>query len=504
MSNLLPEVSTPSPNLLGALSPEAELAVAGRPAERLASFLERSRRLAALLGVEPGRTVLLGAGDPVLFLEGLFATLLADAVAIPIDPHAGRSALASVLDQARPALCLVGNDLEPELRLAMDGAAPLVDLGADPGPGPSLLGPPIRGGDDSAIVIFTSGSTGVPKGVVLTHDNLLASVSAILDYLPIARFPRTGVLLPLHYGYALVGQVLVTLAAGGSVTFLAPLRFPVRILDALVAERVEGISSVPTSLRLLCDAADEDGLELPGIGYVGSAGARLPPELPARLRRVFPRARLFNQYGCTEASPRVSFVDDTDPKFSSGCVGRPIRGLEIAILRPDGTVAETGAEGDIGIRGPNVSPGYLGDPEGAGRGRRGGYLLTGDVGFLDGDGCLNLSGRRDRLVKCGGERVSLDEVEQALRAHASVEDAAAVALEHPVLGAEIVALVVGRSVEREELWRHLRVVLGPAKRPARLRFVEKIPRSSSGKAQKEALLALASPTPEVKDGGEPR
>lgn len=452
----------------------------------------------ALGDLAPGEPVPLLASDPLQLLEALLTLWQMDLLPVPLDHRMGSATLTSVLDQVQPRVVLLGQPPGGHQSAALRGIdTPPLDellLATDGEPAPDAPSPARRGADP-ALVIFTSGSTGRPKGVVLTHGNLSASVDAILDYLPVARFPHTGVVLPLHYGYALIGQALVTLAAGGRLTLLGHLRFASQLLDGLMEAGVQGLSSVPTSLRLICDVAQDDGVALHSVGYVGSAGARLPPELPALLRRCFPGARLFNQYGCTEAAPRVSFIEDQDPGFAAGSVGRAVRGLELAVLRPDGGRAHHSEQGEIGIRGPTVTPGLLGpglrsgalEPAAA----RSGFLLTGDLGRLDQDGLLTVAGRRDRMVKCAGERVSLEQVEQVLRKHPSVQDAAVVALDHPLLGVQLVAMVQGQPEHLDALMQHITQELGPARRPARVHHVASIPCGSSGKVQRAALERLA-------------
>ncbi len=485
-------------HLLHLLRGSSEVGLPDEAPEPLRAVLDRAVILAHLVRdaaeVSPGQRVLLCDPDPLGFLQGLACLLHLDAVPVPLDPRAGSALLLEVLEQARPAASLLGKGAPSRMGAMLAGAAPLLDIPArgespDLGALPAL--PPVkRQGDDEALVIFTSGSTARPKGVALTHGNILSSVAAISAYLPLEEFRHSAILLPLHYGYALIGQLLTTLAAGGRITFLSALRYPVAMADALSRLGPCGVSSVPTSLGLICDVAQESGLVLEDVGYVGSAGARLPAELPPRLGRVFPRARLFNQYGCTEAAPRVSSITGDEAPFAQGSVGRAIEGLELAVLRPDGGQAPAGEEGDVAIRGPSVSPGYLGEGEVPTLNRRAGYLLTGDLGYLDQEGYLYIAGRRDRVIKSAGERVSLDEVEASLMRHPSVKDAAALALPHPRLGIQLAALVVGEEEKRLDLEAHLLSELGAARRPGSLRFVPQIPRGSSGKAQKETLARL--------------
>src|SRR5262249_22326873 len=160
---------------------------------------------------------------------------------------------------------------------------------------------------------------------LLSRAGIETNVEAILSYLPVREHPRTAVVLPLSYSYALVGQVLTTLRAGGTLLLLGDLAYPPLQLEAMARFAASGLSSVPTSLKLLSQAAAESAAR-PPLGYLASAGAPLSAATVATVRAAFPQARLFNQYGLTEASPRVTALSDAEPEFAQGSVGRALPG----------------------------------------------------------------------------------------------------------------------------------------------------------------------------------
>ena len=324
----------------------------------------------------------------------------------------------------------------------------------------------------AALVLSTSGSSGHPKAVLLGAAGVAANIDAILAYLPIAAHPRTAIVLPFAYSYALVGQALTTLAAGGAVLLLAGLAPPQQV-DAMRRLGASGLSSVPASLRRLA------ALDPPPLGYVASAGAPLTAPTRDALRASFPDARHFNQYGLTEASPRVAACCDTDPCFAAGAAGFPLRGTAVDIH-----------DGEVYVRGPSVMLRYLDDPDATAAALTPHGLRTGDRGFLDDDGALHIRGRIDDLVKIAGERVGLDEVANNLRALPGVLAAAVVALPDPRTDLRLVAGVVLDHTTVRELRPAMRA-WHPARRP-RLVALESLPTNARGKLDRPALRAALS------------
>ncbi len=414
------------------------------------------------LGVTPGIPVAIAARDPAAFLVAALATFEAGGIAVPLDTRPG-AAPDELADRAHAAHLVRGADERGELQVEpRAGGAPL-----DP---------------RAAMILFTSGSSGKPKGVLLSGAGLRANVEAILTYLPVREFGRTALTLPLSYSYALVGQAITTLSVGGTLLLLGSIPYPALQLEAMTELGATGLSTVPTALRLHLSALLEEGLPAPPLGYVASAGGPLDVRTAASLRRAFPRARIFNQYGLTEASPRVAAIEDSDPAFARGAAGRPLPGIEVWSDGPDG---------EICVRGPSVMLGYLDAPEATAQVlSAGGVLRTGDLGHLDETGALFVRGRTDGVVKVAGERVGLEEVAVVLR-EAGARDAAVVAVPDERLDHRLVAYVEAAADAVARIRAAAMGRLTAARRPSRVVPVAALPRLPSGKVDRQELRRRA-------------
>jgi long-chain acyl-CoA synthetase len=425
-------------------------------------------------GVRPRSAVAIAARAPAGYLVAALGALRAGALVVPCDSRGPPEAVSRTAARAGAAAVVVGASAGGALDVAEPGAWQ-----------------PREHHPDGALLLSTSGSSAEPKLVLLSAAGVAANIQAILDYLPVTSAPRTAVVVPLSYSYGLVGQVLTALEAGATLLLLGDLPFAAEQVGRMRALGAEGLSTVPSSLRMLARAALDDGGALP-LAYVASAGAPLDAGTVALVREGFPGARLFNQYGLTEASPRVTALSDAEPAFARGSVGRALRGLEIFAIDPEGAPLAADAEGELAVKGPNVMLGYLDDPGASALALLpGGALRTGDRGRVDAEGYVYVTGRDDGVVKVSGERVSVEEVSAALREAAGVEDAAVVAIGHAELGARLVGFVVGTEAALTAARDLARRTLVPAKRPARLLRIDALPRTANGKIAVGELRRLA-------------
>lgn len=473
-------------HLVAAASPDAEALVTMHGERMTYGELRRGVQraadlLRAALNEPAGRIVGVSINDPAIALIAMLAVLEAGAVLWPLDGRISAAGRAELIARAQPAAVIAGGTLAGDLSLT--------DLALDAR----------RVAPEAGMLLFTSGSSGVPKGVLLGRAGIIANVDAILAYLPVAKNSRTALVLPLTYSYAIVGQAFVTLRAGGTLLLLADIAYPIRQIEAMVAEGANGLSSVPTSLRRLCQAAA--GLppdQRPDLGYLASAGAPLDGLTLDAMRATFPEARLFNQYGMTEACPRVCAIDSTESPFARGSVGRPLLGITVHAVGEDGARLPAGEIGELVVLGPSLMLGYLDDPEGSRQVLGADGLRSGDLGWIDPAGYVYVSGRRDGLVNCGGERVSVEEVAAVVRRAPGVSDAYVVALPDDLLGARLVAFIEVAEGDDVTLAvrRVLRDYLPPAKRPQRIIQLPSLPRTGSGKVEMTALKRMAADTPD--------
>ena len=344
--------------------------------------------------------------------------------------------------------------------------------------------------DDVALILYTSGTTGAPKGVTLTHGNLLANASAVVRYLGLNE--RDSVLSILAFYYAYGASVLHThLITGGCVVLAQNLLFPHLLMDTIARERISGFCGVPSTYALLLERVKLGDYDLSSLRYITQAGGAMSPTLTRRMRAALPDARLFVMYGQTEATSRLTWLppERLDEKISS--VGIPIDGVQLRIAREDGSDAAIDEPGEVQVRGANVMRGYWNNPDASAAVMHEGWLRTGDMGHLDADGYLFLAGRRSDMIKTGAHRVHPNDIEDVIVELAGVSEAAVIGIDDDVLGQVIKAFVVapGLPLRSENMIKaHCRERLASYKIPREIEFVSALPRTASGKVRRAALL----------------
>jgi amino acid adenylation domain-containing protein len=370
-----------------------------------------------------------------------------------------------------------------------------------PGGDPHFVPLP-RVGDDVAQIIYTSGSTGMPKGVTVSHANLLAGTRAVVSYLGITRDDRIASLLPFSFVYGM-SQLLCTVAAAAClVVERSPL--PGQVVETLRARQVTVLAAVPSLWLRLLHVNEFREVSLPDLRVLTNAGGRLPTEAVRALRHAQPAARLFLMYGLTEAL-RSTYLPPEEVDRRPDSIGRAIPGAQVYVLREDGTAAAPGEVGELVQRGPTVTLGYWKDPEltarvfrpnplrppGAPDAER--VVFSGDLVRRDADGFLYFVSRKDRIIKTMGYRVGPDEVANVLYGSGEVAEAAVAGEPDDLWGERIVAYVVladAGSLERlqaycsRELPRYLQ--------PARIEVRPALPVLPNGKHD---LVAMRSESP---------
>ncbi len=262
--------------------------------------------------------------------------------------------------------------------------------------------------NDLCTIIYTSGTTGSPKGVMLTHRNLVNTTWAISTYL--GNVPEDVVIcvLPLSFSYGLC-QILAAVRIGFSVVVEKSFAYPYQILKRIAECRVTGLPGVPTIFATLLQMAPFDGLDLSALRYMTNAAAALPPAHIRRLRELFPHVAIFSMYGLTECT-RVCYLDPDQLDARITSVGKAIPNEEVYIVDEQGNRVGPSVIGELVIRGANVMRGYWGKPkETAERLREGEIpgekvLYAGDLFRMDEEGFLYFIGRKDDVFKCKGEK----------------------------------------------------------------------------------------------------
>jgi long-chain acyl-CoA synthetase len=459
---------------------------------------DRVGRLAHALaarGIEPGDRVALLLPNTPDFAVAFLAVVQLRAVAVPLNPQFKKAELAFCLQDCEVRAVLTDEAGERVCRAIVSRVAPwreaaqiitgfdaLIDSHA-------ALAAGSRSPDEVVVVQYSSGSSGRPKRVPRTQRQLRAEVEAYVAAIDLGPGDTILGTIPLFHTYGLGCCLLAALASGATLALLeAPQPFALardRALSALEREGVTVLPGVPLIFRLLSES--EATADLSAVRLCVSAGNALPRSTFDAFQRKF-GVPIRQLYGLTETGA-VSVDAEGDPVPAS--VGRPIPGVEIAILDGAGTVLPEDRIGEIAVRGPGVTSGYAGVPPELNREAfRDGWFRTGDRGRIDGAGRVFLTGRSKLLIDVMGDKVDPIEVEDVLAVHPKVREVVVVGVASDVEGEQLIKAVVvadGRCGERE-LIRYCQERLANYKVPKLVEFRDELPRSSLGGVLRRYLV----------------
>jgi long-chain acyl-CoA synthetase len=348
---------------------------------------------------------------------------------------------------------------------------------------------------DLAGLIYTSGSSGSPKGVMLTHHNMVSAATSITQYLENTSDDIILDTLPLAFDYGLY-QVLMAFKFSGTVILEKSFVFPQQVINLAVREKITGWPMVPTIIAILVRLKNLEKNELPNLRYITSTGQTLPPRHIACLRKAFPRVRIYSMYGLTECK-RVAYLPPEELEKRPGSVGKAMPNTEAYIVDEKGKeIEEAGKPGELVVRGSNVMKGYWNLPEETYRTLRPGrypgdkVLYTGDIFQKDEDGFLYFLGRKDDIIKTAGHMVSPKEVEDVLCEKEDIIEAAVVGVDDEILGKKIQAFVnlteTSESTE-ETIIKFCSERLEDFAVPQKVILCGALPRTITGKIHKQAL-----------------
>ena len=450
-----------------------------RQAARVASSLRRR-------GLGIGDRVAICTANGLDFVAAWFGAIYAGCATLPISATSPPREVAFRLDHARCGALLsdaerLGVSNEALERSALSPALLSVEEAIADAPSESC---PAELGDGAfAMLLYTSGTTGAAKCACITHGSLNAHTRALVgDTIRLSEADRVLGTLPLTHSYGIRTTLLVPFFAGACTVF-TPKFSPRRTLELCVEHEVSWLPGVPT---MFIAWANQDEAPTPSsLRWCMSAGAPLIEDVRLRAEARL-GAPVRQAYGLTEAN--LTAINAPPDEAIAGSSGRPVAGVEVRIADENSRELGCGAHGEVLVRGPNVMSGYLDDALATAHVMRGGWLHTGDIGFVDEDGRLSIADRSKDLILRGGASIYPSEVESVLTHHPSVREAAVVGKADDYYGEEVVALIVLREpIGPEAIERWVRERLAPYKVPRFYAFVESLPRSGSGKILKRKL-----------------
>ncbi|MDQ7808715.1 acyl-CoA ligase (AMP-forming), exosortase A system-associated [Amycolatopsis sp. A133] len=463
------------------------------------------------LGVRRGDRVAVYAEKRLETVVALFAAAAAGAVLVPLNPLFKARHVTHVAADCAPVVVLTTAQRLATVREAVPERTPVVVFGSAAWDELAAAEPVAVPGaaevidHDPAAIMYTSGSTGGPKGVVLSHRNLLAGAESVAGYLGHTRDDVVLAALPLSFD-AGFSQLTTAFAAGAHVVLVNYL-LPREIVRLCARHGVTGLTCVPPLwLQLVTQQWPAEATAR--LRYFANTGGRMPGATLTRLRELFPAAQPFLMYGLTEAF-RSTYLDPAEAGRRPGSIGKAIPNAEVLVLRPDGSPCHPGEHGELVHRGALVALGYWNDPARTaerfrpvpgpdGLVRQEIAVWSGDTVYRDEDGFLYFVGRTDEMIKTSGYRVSPAEVEEAAYATGLVGEAAAFGVPDPVLGHRIVLAVAGTGGPEptaDAITGALEKELPVYMLPRRIEVLPRLPRSVNGKFDRVALRDALSAVP---------
>lgn len=452
---------------------------------------QQSSQLATFLTelVGSGQNILLMSANNNFFLVSYLGIMMSGNVCVPLDPATEQNNFDFIAQKSNAAVCFI------QTRLAGKSANRKMQVITDQNylsriAGKSEFNVPANFDSElPAQIIFTSGSTGVPKGVVLSHKNLMANTRSILEYLHLTEKDTIEVVLPFFYCYGL--SLLHThLRVGGSMVLNNNFILTGTVINDINIYNCTGFAGVPSHFQILLRKTDAlQKSQLPSLRYVTQAGGKLHTVFIEEFRKTCPEIVFYVMYGQTEATARLSYLEPEMLKSKLGSIGKGIPGVQLKVVNEAGKEVKPGETGEIIAKGDNVMLGYYQEPELTKAAIKNGWLYTGDVGMVDSDGYIFLTARNKEFIKIGGKRVSPKEIEEVIVSFPQVVDCTIESIYDEVAGETLKAIVVvekgnENEITEEILKNYCATKLAVYKIPKIIEFTKKLNINSAGKKVK--------------------
>ena len=452
-------------------------------------YADRVERAAASLrarGLQPGDTVAVASGNTLDLAVLLLACARGSFVMVGLNTRLAPAQWVYMVEHTDARMLLSSSAFRSDLV----GSLPLDDVLREATPVSWLAGPSGLAEDATYAVVFTSGTTGRPKASQVVHRASVHSGMSYQRVLQLSPEDVTAVLFPMYYISAMHAHVLPAMLSGACLV-IVDTQSPRDYVALLRTERVTWAYAVPSWWRLALRAGLTD---LPDLTRLAAGGAPFPLDLQASLRAALPGVLLHDVYGLSEThSPGCILLDDEFADHA-GTVGRTLPCMEAVVRDDDGRDLTWGQAGELWLRGSLVTTGYAGDPEATAAAIVDGWFDTGDVARICEHGFVTVLDRSKDMINRGGTKVFSAEVEQLLREHPAVVDAAVVGIVDALAGEAIAAyLVINAPVTAAEVRAWVRAGLADYAVPKVVEIVEELPRNAVGKTDKQALRARLRP-----------
>jgi len=429
-----------------------------------------------------------------------FVAIAAGATTAPLNPGYTATEFEFYLTDLKAGLLVVAESMDTPARAVAERLGiPVATLDFDPaqpagtfslkGDAGQAARPGPAESEDIALVLHTSGTTARPKIVPLTQTNVCASARHIAQTLALTPADHCLNVMPLFHIHGLIAAVLSSLDAGASIT-CTPGFNALKFFSWLEAEKPTWYTAVPTMHQAILSRAGRNQaiIDQAKLRFIRSSSASLPPPVMQALEDTF-GAPVIEAYGMTEAAHQMASNPLPPGVRKPGSVGIAA-GPEVGIMDHKGQLLARGEIGEIVIRGPNVTPGYQGNPQANEKAFTNGWFRTGDQGVIDAEGYVRLTDRLKEIINRGGEKISPREVDEVLMEHPAVDQVVTFAVPHPKLGEDVAAAVVlkeGASADPQDIRAFVSERLADMKVPRKILVLDEIPKGATGKLQRIGL-----------------
>ncbi len=448
-------------------------------------------------GVQKGDRVVIFCDNSIHYIAAFFGVLRINAVAVPVNPVKMPDSILYIVEKCSPRLivacCSTVGKLDTVRKIFGTNIVNIEcrDIWSNSGlaVNPDEMRDFAVDRNDNALILFTSGTTAYPKGVTLTHGNLMANTEAIVEYLQLTSEDSVLMTLPFTYSYG--NSVLLTHAfAGASIVIENSATFPYKILECIKKHRVSGFSTVGSYINLMLKCIKNSNTNenfFSALRYITFAGESTNNDDVRFIAANYPDVRIYVMYGQTEAGARLSYFCPKLMPGKMGSIGKGLRNVELKVVDESGARVKPGEVGEIIACGPNIMKCYWEDPDATEEVLRGGWLHTGDSATMDGDGYIYVRGRKTDMIKHMGHRISPVEIEDVINSFSYIKESAVIEStldSEPVIKAFV---VLEKECSVEEIKKYTYSKLHAYMRPQVFEIIEQLPRTDTGKIRRSAL-----------------
>ena len=437
--------------------------------------------------------VLLVSDNSNFFIENYFGIIKCGVICVPINPALNNNETKYIIDSLNIKLIFTQNKFREKINTLICDDVEICTEESDynvTSAQENNYSEDINIKEDIAVILFTSGSTGNPKGVMLTHNNLIHNTNSIIEYLKLTAQDRIEMVLPFYYCYGT--SILHThFRVGGSIVINNKFMFPQTVIEDINKYNCTGFSGVPSNYQILLRMTDIKHTKLPTLRYITQAGGKLSEIFIKQLIDVLKGVEIFIMYGQTEATARLSYLPPHLISKKMNSIGKGISGTELLVLNSKGNAVKPGEIGEIAARGENVMKGYFNDVVETQKVIVKGYLYTGDLAKVDDDGYIYIVSREKNIIKSGGNRISPKEIEDIILRIPEIVECAVIGVDDDTLGEAVKAFVVlldnSVSIDFKYILDFCKKHLPSYKTPRYIEFLKGLPKNSSGKVLTKKL-----------------